>query len=229
MSFMSVSYDLELQQEIGLPYRLYRYSSPEDEPEDPYSCKPVLFVPGNQGSYKQARSIGYWLATHGADKCMTTYTADLLEQWSVVSDRTLLNQASFIQDAITWIRSKHQTDKLIIVGHSMGSVVARLAIHQVDESGSISLVFLAAPMASPALDIDYRRLFAYTRDIVGQHVRVSGGHNDVQVLPVKEDPARNLIRSDKIPLVWSAPDHQAIVWVHQIIDHLGRLIYKLIL
>lgn len=232
MSYMATQYGLELTQPEGLPYKLYRFSDPWAAPSNTSSvCTPVLFLPGNQGSYKQARTIGYWLLDNpslGAGQCYTTYTVDFLEQWSVVSERVIRDQSRFVLDAIVHIRHKHKDMTLVIVGHSMGSVVARLALKDIDDYKllSLRLVSLAAPMDRSPLSLDNRVGLDYSFPAL-KTVSFCGGSADVQIVPFPSTADWEQRCTETIPMVWSSSDHQGIVWAHQVIEHIGRLIHVL--
>ncbi|KAL6941900.1 hypothetical protein ACO0QE_003061 [Hanseniaspora vineae] len=112
---------------------------------------PVLFIPGNAGSFKQARSI----AAAAADlyynhpdqissdphsiKNLDIFTADFNEDFTAFHGRTMLDQAEYLNDAVRYILSLYASSKktkashygplpssVILLGHSMGGVVARV-------------------------------------------------------------------------------------------------------
>lgn len=226
---MNTQYDLELTQARGLPYRLFRFSDPLRRSRSHVACIPVLFLHGNQGSYKQARTIGYWLENNPASmskrQCYTTYTVDFLEQWSVVSERVIQNQSQFVKEVVSHIKAAHSTNKLIIVGHSMGSVVARLAFKEGVHS-NVTLVSLAAPLDKSPLSLDGRLGVDYSFPGI-QNIIICGGSLDVQIVPFPTSVDGRHQNTETIPMVWASPDHQAIVWAHQVIEYLGRLIHSI--
>jgi alpha-beta hydrolase superfamily lysophospholipase len=158
-------------------------------------------------------------------QCYTTYTVDFLEQWSVVSERAIQDQSQFVKLAIDHIKAAHGTNKLIMVGHSMGSVVARLALKDRDHT-TVTLLSLAAPLDKSPLSLDGRLGLDYSfRDI--QYISICGGSSDIQIVPFAPSVDGRHQNTETIYMVWSSPDHQAIVWAHQVIEYLGRLIHSL--
>ena len=112
---------------------------------------PVLFIPGNAGSFKQARSIAAAAAelyynhpdqiSNDPDsvKSLDVFTADFNEDFTAFHGRTMLDQAEYLNDAVRYILSLYASSKktkdtgygplpssVILLGHSMGGVVARV-------------------------------------------------------------------------------------------------------
>ncbi len=228
MSFMYVDYERELKADAGIPYSLHRYSDPFAKNPQVASCTPVIFAPGNQGSYKQSRTIGSWLANHYDEShCYTTYAVDFLEQWSVVSNKTIRQQAEFLLSCIQHVQSKHKNKKLVIVAHSMGGIVAKLALAKT-HLDDVILITLATPQDKPALQVDPDLPINYeSLPNAKLTINISGGYRDIQVLPFGTEVSDKRINLaiDTMPLVWTSPDHQSILWAQPIIEHLGRLIH----
>lgn len=231
MSFMGSMFQEEpLTDSPGSPfgYRLLRYDCPYRPLSQHQACRPVLFIPGNSGSFKQSRSLGSWLQSHRADgpQCHALYALDLQGQLSALSNRVLRQQAAFARQTIEHLGRQH-AKPLVLVGHSMGAVVARLALAG-REPSQATLITLAAPLDAPPLDIDPRDPIDYSaRASAATVVNLSGGFSDTQVPPVGASAApgvRNL-PLDTVPLVWASPNHQAIVWVHPVVEYVGRLIH----
>lgn len=230
---MDVVYEKKFEQAGKIPYAVWKYSDPfVEEPEDERKCAPLLFIPGNEGSYRQARSLGSWLANTDYDKkkCVIVYSADLLRQWSVLSNKIVEEQAKFIATVIPSIRALHDANTtLVIVGHSMGGIVGRLALDRVQDDNTV-FMSLAAPMEKAALNIDKNRPFKYEAVVRARKViSISGGFADVQVQPsgmLTTDVVS--LTTETMPMVWASVDHQAIVWVHQVIEYVGRTIHSLI-
>ena len=79
---------------------------------------PVLFIPGNAGSYKQVRSLAaeaahYWNQNirpnpDAADEgkvALDFFTVDFNEDLTAFHGQTLLDQAEYLNDAVAYILS----------------------------------------------------------------------------------------------------------------------------
>ncbi|ODV88752.1 hypothetical protein CANCADRAFT_11696, partial [Tortispora caseinolytica NRRL Y-17796] len=136
-------------------YSLYLYREQRlDDSLEPNGV-PVLFIPGNAGSYKQVRAIAaeaaeqYYLGadpsysqlyglntnfTHSSSKSpIDFFTADFNEDFTAFHGRALLDQAEYLNDAVEFILSLYNStdphrpapQSVILLGHSMGGIVAR--------------------------------------------------------------------------------------------------------
>ncbi|CAH7671101.1 PGAP1-like protein-domain-containing protein [Phakopsora pachyrhizi] len=139
---------------------------------------PVLFIPGNAGSFRQVRSIAsasssnyfesprkhprskYQRRSHPG---LDFYTIDFNQDFSAFSGETLTNQAEFGNHVISSILSiyRHQSQSqirshglpaprsVLIIGHSMGGIVARRMMTMANYiDGSINTII---SMSSPHL------------------------------------------------------------------------------
>ena len=213
MSYMMTQYtEVPLDHTSPYPYRLMRFTDPSfDYSDNTETCKPILFVPGNKGSYKQVRAIGYWLENHKKQsQCYTIYSVDLLEQMSVLSVDLIKIQSQFVVEVVNKLNADHK-DIPIVIGHSMGSIVINRAIAEL----KVNPTFIS--LASPVEPLIHVEKMLWTNDI--DALSINGGYGDIQVLPDGRS-----ISSETIPLVWAAPHHQAIVWVHQLVQQLGSYI-----
>lgn len=139
---------------------------------------PVIFIPGNAGSYKQARSIGSLAAeviaerNWGQDQRLDLYTADFEEDFSAFHGRTLLDQAEYINDAIRFILALYDQPNpdtphpksVIVIGHSMGGFIARALVgldNYVPESVN-TILTLASPHAMPPITFDAQMSSVYS-------------------------------------------------------------------
>ncbi|GAA5841295.1 hypothetical protein JCM9279_000607 [Rhodotorula babjevae] len=149
------------------------------------SGTPVLFVPGNAGSFRQVRSLASaasrtWLEVPGVKRksvasrtgaaSLDFFTLDFNDDFSAFHGQTLLDQAEYTADCIRYILSlyaHHEDDPsgrdrrpdptaVIVVGHSMGGIVARAAfLNPHYQSGSIStLITFATPHVVPPVTVD---------------------------------------------------------------------------
>ncbi|GAA5975209.1 hypothetical protein JCM11641_004394 [Rhodosporidiobolus odoratus] len=143
---------------------------------------PVLFIPGNAGSFKQVRSLAaaasrtYYevpgvpreeVAGRKGAAPLDFFTLDFNDDFSAFHGQTLLDQAEYTADCIRYILSLYASrgggysgrpdpTAVIVVAHSMGGIVARAAM--LDEeylSGSIStIVTFASPHLVPPVPVD---------------------------------------------------------------------------
>ncbi|KAH8930136.1 PGAP1-domain-containing protein [Atractiella rhizophila] len=136
-------------------YAVYLYRENGWDPSPPPSRAmsqiggtPVLFVPGNAGSFKQVRSFASgssrllrnrngevnekWKHSGGLD----WFTIDFNEDFSAFHGQTMHEQAHYINDAISFILSLYRDSQtshrvpssVIVVAHSMGGISSRLAL-----------------------------------------------------------------------------------------------------
>lgn len=143
---------------------------------------PVLFIPGNAGSYKQVRPIAAEAATHFHDilqhdpamlasgaRSLDFFTVDFNEEFTAFHGQAILDQAEYLNDAVSYIlslyhdprRSQRDPDlpdptSVIILGHSMGGIVARTMLVMPNyQSNSINtIITMAAPHARPPVSFD---------------------------------------------------------------------------
>lgn len=145
---------------------------------------PVLFIPGNAGSYKQVRSIAaassnlYFDDTQDIEnehaQNLDFFAADFNEDFTAFHGRTMLDQAEYLNDAIRYILSlyaenddyPHSTPtSVIVVAHSMGGIVARiLPTLQNHVAGSVrTILTLSSPHAAAPVTFDGDILKIYQR------------------------------------------------------------------
>ena len=152
---------------------------------------PVLFIPGNAGSYKQVRPIAAEAATyfrdavqHDADalragtRNLDFFTADFNEDITAFHGQTLLDQAEYLNDAVAYILSLYPDPRrssrdpglpdpssVILVGHSMGGIVARTMLIMPNyQSNSINtIVTMSAPHVRPPVSFDSDLVYTYKR------------------------------------------------------------------
>jgi glycosylphosphatidylinositol deacylase len=164
---------------------LYREQGKDRVPDEGYKEHlldgiPVLFIPGNAGSFKQVRSIASEVSTifYGnkddqeyEGKNFDFFAAHFNEDFTAFHGRTMLDQSEYLNDAIRFILSLYSTQpnppkSVILLGHSMGGVVARvmLTLPNYVEDSVNTIITLAAPhAAAPAtFDGDIIRLYAAT-------------------------------------------------------------------
>ena len=152
---------------------------------------PILFVPGNAGSYKQARcleseSAQYYhnVIQQDADALkrgatsLDFFTVDFNEDFSAFHGQTLLDQAEYVNDAVAYILSLYHDPRrvqrdpalpdpssVILIGHSMGGVVARAMLSMSNyQSNSINtIITVSAPHARAPVSVDSDLVYAYEK------------------------------------------------------------------
>ncbi|KAI0014289.1 PGAP1-domain-containing protein [Xylariaceae sp. FL0662B] len=187
MSWMSPSYakfhDFDTEHtRFASKYSLYLYREQGLDTGSKIKGIPVLFVPGNAGSYKQIRSIASesarvfhdvlqhdTAALNGGVKNLDFFTVDFNEDFTAFHGQTMLDQAEYLNEAIRYILSLYLDPKLserdpdlpdpssvIVLGHSMGGIVARtMFIMPNYQPNSVNtIITMSAPHARPPVTFD---------------------------------------------------------------------------
>ncbi|KAJ4364650.1 GPI inositol deacylase [Neocucurbitaria cava] len=242
---------------------------------------PVLFIPGNAGSYKQVRSLASEAAYHyhnniredvGARQAgkrpLDFFSVDFNEDITAFHGQTLLDQADYLNDAIAYILSLYHTPghvlrdshlpdpaSVIIVGHSMGGVVARTMLTMPNyQARSINtIITLAAPHARPPVSFDgdivrtYKGVNDYWRHAYSQKWAIDNPLWHVTLISIAGGGLDTMISSDyaaiesfvpethgftvftsSMPNVWTGMDHLAITWCDQNRKSVIRALYDVI-
>ncbi|KAJ8124976.1 hypothetical protein O1611_g8665 [Lasiodiplodia mahajangana] len=187
MSWMSPSFvhfsDFDTEHtRFASKYSLYLYREQGIDNGPKVRGIPVLFIPGNAGSYKQVRSIASESARHFHEavhpnvaaansgvKNLDFFTVDFNEDFTAFHGQTMLDQAEYVNEAIRYILSlyldpqKSERDpnlpdpsSVIVLGHSMGGIVARAAFVMPNfQPHSINtIITMSAPHARPPVTFD---------------------------------------------------------------------------
>lgn len=148
-------------------YGLYKVSM--NFPRDTKQV-PVLFVPGNLGSYKQARSLSRHLFDVKSGDLFDVYAIDFKEEASAFSGNILDRQSYFVNICVKRILQKYSRLKspptsVIIVAHSMGGMVARGAMVQSNYNfDSIQTIFtLSTPQRFAPYPLDQNMILYYKK------------------------------------------------------------------
>ncbi|KAJ2229258.1 GPI inositol deacylase, partial [Coemansia sp. RSA 485] len=256
-------------------YKLYLYrEGGYDVFDEPYRI-PVLFVPGNAGSPKQARSIASattsaFVDLMGKDPSAVDrgqigfdfFTVGLNEEFTALHGYSILEQADFVNDAIRYILSLYPKTRLrhklstngteyalptsvIVIGHSMGGVVARTAFTLPNHIvGSIQAIFtLATPHNNPTASLEYYVDKVYTSiNSFWRHGFHHGTLDDVSLVSIAGGNLDSMINSDYtyvgnlapeknslsvlssgIDNVWLSLDHQSILWCAQMVRQFSNM------
>uniref|UniRef100_A0A4W4DUK2 GPI inositol-deacylase n=1 Tax=Electrophorus electricus TaxID=8005 RepID=A0A4W4DUK2_ELEEL len=192
---------------------------------------PVLFLPGNAGSYKQGRSLGS-VALRKAENMeggihLNVFTIDFNEELVALYGGGLLRQTHFLHESIKVILRLYKDrpdppQSVVLVGHSMGGVVARALFTLPGFSpGLVSLILTqASPHQAPVLSLDpyilefyssvSRRWSTEAEDLRNVTVlSVGGGYRDYQV---RSGLTALSCSVTAVPRTWVSTDHLSIVW-----------------
>ncbi len=172
---------------------LYREEGVDQYSQDNIGLKgaPVLFLPGNAGSYKQVRSLSseasrYFYehirpdqeAIRAGASSLDFFTIDFNEDLAAFHGQTLLDQAEYVNEAVAYILSLYgdtrrtlrdpqlpDPSSVILIGHSMGGIVARSVLVTSNyQSNSVNtLITMSTPHARPPVTFDADIVFAYKR------------------------------------------------------------------
>lgn len=242
---------------------------------------PVLFIPGNAGSYKQVRPFaaeaavyfqesiaGDEVALKNGKRTLDWFSVDFNEDITAFHGQTLLDQAEYLNEAVVYIlalyhnptRSLRDAElpdptSVILVGHSMGGIVARtmLVMPNYQANTINTILTLAAPHARAPVSFDaeivrtYKKINDYWRDSYSQKwandnplwhvtlVSIAGGGLDT-VVPSDYSTLESLVPpthgftvfTSTIPYVWTGMDHLAITWCDQLRKSLVRALYDVV-
>ncbi|NWY50133.1 PGAP1 deacylase, partial [Chionis minor] len=218
---------------------------------------PVLFLPGNAGSYKQVRSLGS-IALRKAEDVDFKYhfnffSVNFNEELVALYGGSLQRQTKFVHECIKVILKLYRNREfaptsVAIVGHSMGGLVARalLTLKNFKPKLINLLITQATPHVAPVMPLDKYLTDFYTA--VNNHwilkaqdlrnlttLSVAGGFRDYQVrsglafLPrlSQHDSALSVV-SSAVPRAWASTDHLSIVWCKELILATIRAFFDLI-
>lgn len=262
-------------------YSLYLYREWGIDEEFTVKGVPVLFIPGNAGSYKQVRSLASDAAYHyhnsvqheqdpdkGVRRPLDFFSVDFNEDFTAFHGQTLLDQAEYLNDAIRFIlslyhtpgRSQRDSDlpdptSVIIVGHSMGGVVARTMVTMPNYQANAinTIVTIAAPHARAPISFDgdiiriYKGVNDYWRNAYAQTGTANNPLQHVTLVSIAGGGLDNIISSDyasiaslipethgfsvftsSIPNCWTGADHLAITWCDQVRKSIVRALYDVV-
>ncbi|NWY76414.1 PGAP1 deacylase, partial [Erithacus rubecula] len=241
-------------------YELYLYgegSYAEENKNLLLTGIPVLFLPGNAGSYKQVRSLGS-IALRKAEDVDFKYhfnffSVNFNEELVALYGGSLQRQTKFVHECIKVILKLYRDQEfapssVAIVGHSMGGLVARalLTLKNFKPELINLLITQATPHIAPVMPLDRYLTDFYTA--VNNHwilkaqdlrnlttLSVAGGFRDYQVrsglafLPrlSQHDSALSVV-SSAVPKAWASTDHLSIVWCKELILATIRAFFDLI-
>lgn len=148
-------------------YALYGYSEghlTELARQNVWTGAPVLFIPGNAGSFKQARSLASVALRKGISNNWGThldyFAIDLNEEYSALYGGVLEEQTEFVARAIDTVLGlygdlKNRPRQVVLIGHSIGGKIGQALLTHPEVAGAInSIICLASPMDRPAINLD---------------------------------------------------------------------------
>ena len=172
---------------------LYREEGVDYYTEDDIGLQgaPVLFLPGNAGSYKQVRSLSseasryfHSVLSHDPEALRTGtssldfFMIDFNEDLAAFHGQTIIDQADYVNEAVAYIislyhdprRSRRNSNlpdpsSVILIGHSMGGIVARTVLITPNyQSNSVNtIITMSTPHARPPLSFDAEMVHTYQR------------------------------------------------------------------
>ncbi|QSL66694.1 hypothetical protein MERGE_001078 [Pneumocystis wakefieldiae] len=172
----------------GRKYGLYLYKERKTSYIQEFEGIPVLFIPGNAGSYKQVRSLAseaaYQFSLFKLNPSLAKYRSKNLDFFSVdfnndytaFHGQTLLDQVEYSNEAIKYILSLYKEARrkrnntrgytpksVIVIGHSMGGIVIRAMVMMPNYlSGSINtIITLSTPHLLPPILSDRKMKSIY--------------------------------------------------------------------
>ncbi|KAK5141430.1 GPI inositol deacylase, partial [Oleoguttula sp. CCFEE 6159] len=262
-------------------YSLYLYREGGIDEDTRVKGIPVLFIPGNAGSYKQVRPLAAEAAYHFHDvlrhdqnaikngkRALDFFSVDFNEDITAFHGQTLLDQAEYLNEAVAYILSLYHNPRrsirdselpdpssVILVGHSMGGVVARTMLTMPNyQSNTINTILtLSAPHARAPVSFDvdivkaYKRINDYWRDSYSEKwansnplwhvtlISIAGGGLDT-VVPSDYSSLASLVPethgftvfTSSIPNVWTGMDHLAIMWCDQLRKVVVKALYDVV-
>ena len=260
------SYDTPQYMEIDLPediqlkfpkYRLIIYSEgtyAKDIASQSPTGIPVLYIPGNAGSFKQVGPLASVAHKKVKDNKINYhfnyYVLDFQEELSGIFGGVLKYQTEFAHFCVKHILSLYKQNvsrtSVVLVGHSMGGIIARslFAMSGFDPKMVHTVITQATPHQEPVINIDFEIADYYNhvneywtqhKNTTLKHVTVfatGGGFRDALVRNDLTDVNGLVLRENSIsvssmsmPLVWATTDHNCHVWCKQLVMAITRAMF----
>ncbi len=191
---------------------------------------PIVFVHGHKGSVKQAISMAKFYEDNGIYVDM--FSVDFKEGAVGLSHNLLDQEASFLNDALIEIARLYKNKKIGLIVHSMGGVVASLALtlpnaplSRISFVIALNTPFEAHPVNSYlALPLQYAKIHEFWSKVEGSDIftiSITGGVRDLVVPPQLTD-IRELIPNNGLHVYSTSInnlnleiDHIASVWGYE--------------
>lgn len=273
-SFQHISSFNQNYTRLHSKYSLHLYREKHVDATFDGSGIPIIFIPGNAGSYRQVRALAaassMLYSSHINDTRSVSYeapkfdffTVDFQEDLTAFHGKSLSDQAEYLNEAVAFILQMYSAlpthgdlpvpKSVILIGHSMGGVVARTMLTLDNHrKGSVNTIFtLAAPHTLPPVSFDKEIVSIYesvnkywessfSQDLIGRNnlapvsiISITGGSLDhmitsehTSILSVVPPSNGFTVFSNSIPHVWTGIDHQAVVWCDQFRRVLAQAIH----
>ncbi|TFK99201.1 PGAP1-like protein-domain-containing protein [Pterulicium gracile] len=230
---------------------LYREKGRDKDVGQIGSGIPVIFVPGNAGSFKQVRSIASSAANQYYTKAgqvapefrkfrvLDFYAVDYNEDLTAFHGPTLEAQIEYTSQAVAFILSKYVKDtKIILMGHSMGGIGAQ-AMLAYQSSFNVSqhvsaVITMSTPHRIPPARFDQRLESLYDMAARGRHtgvpvLSICGGVADGMIpsesCVLREDEVGSRVKTvftSGMEGTWTGVGHREMVWCHQVRWRIAR-------
>ncbi|KAK7049752.1 GPI inositol deacylase [Paramarasmius palmivorus] len=262
MSWMSPSYIVQSNfnstwTPLGSRYSLVLYREVGWETNELWRGTPVLFIPGNAGSSKQVRSIAssaarqyfsrpgtaaYEFVSRGL-KPLDFFAVEFNEDLSAFHGPTVEAQTDYTSQAIKYVLSMYPKDtKIIIMGHSMGGIVATSLLPSQDIA---AIITMSTPHTLPPARFDQRIDYIYgrNREVLDRDpvpiLSLCGGATDMMIpsescilpAPANVDgtdaPLRATVFTSALEGAWTGVGHREMVWCHQVRWRVARAALEL--
>ncbi|KAF8204692.1 GPI-inositol-deacylase [Pholiota molesta] len=257
MSWMSPSYVQQANfneswSSLSRRYSLWLYREVGWDSLERRSSLPVLFIPGNAGSSHQVRSIAssatrqYFSSPYEISSTFRSrslqpldfFAVEFNEDLSAFHSATLESQTAYSAQAISYILSLYPPEtKIIVMGHSMGGIVATSLL----PSNNISTVItMSTPHTLPPARFDfridklYRKLQTILEDDPTPIVSICGGATDTMIpsesciLPrTSKGVFRRTVFTSALEGAWTGVGHREMVWCHQVRWRVARAALEL--
>lgn len=224
--------------------------------------QPVLFLPGNAGTYRQIRSFGavierVWNWKKAADASwgnLDLFTMDTRGEFTAFDAGRLHDQAVYANEAIQHILGiykgikamKTKPTSMLILGHSMGGVVARAIplLNDYTHDSIMCILTLSSPHADPPLVLNYA-LESWYRTLNDKWrtseqlanitmVSIASGSRDLILYSglthlddiIKPEQGFS-VYSTAMPGVWLSTDHEGMVWCDQVLTSVSLAMFQI--
>ncbi|RXW25456.1 hypothetical protein EST38_g427 [Candolleomyces aberdarensis] len=259
MSWMSPSYVQQIDfntswSPLADRYSLWLYREVGWDAARVGDSLPVLFVPGNAGSSHQVRSIASsatrqyfssplrispeFSARSNVYKPLDFYAVEFNEDLSAFHGTTLESQIDYTSKAVAYILSLYPPNtQIIVLGHSMGGVVATSLLPSREISAVITM---STPFTLPPARFDnnidsiYANIARVLENNSTPIVSLCGGATDMMIPsescilpPNSRSLFRRTVFSSALEGAWTGVGHREMVWCHQVRWRVARAALEL--